>query len=396
MGCYDGAEICELVGLYIQHKLSTIINKNDFGLYRDDGLGILHNTPKSEAERIRKKVINIFKECDLSITSKVNLKFVDFLDVRFNLEKETYEPFRKPNNTPVYISTSSNHPPNIIKELPKSISKRLSEISCNEDVFNSHVALYQDALCKSGYKERLTFNKKSQSINDKEKRKRKRNILWYNPPYSKSVKTNIGKEFFKLLNKHFPNHNALKKIFNKNTVKLSYSCFSNVNSFITSHNRSLLHPREEEIQKCNCKKKDECPMKGNCQIKNIIYRADISNDVNDEKKFYIGLCAPDFKGRYNNHTRSFRHKKYMKETELAKYIWDLQDRNITPKLEWSIVKKVKSKTTCNSCPLCLTEKLMILNHLTDPNMLNKRSEFISKCRHQRKLLLCDIKCDSMD
>ena len=115
-----------------------------------------------------------------------------------------------------------------------------------------------------------------------------------------------------------------------------------------------------------------------------------------KKRFCNGLCAPDFKGRYNNNKRSFRSKKYMKETELAKYIWDLQDRNITPKFEWSIVKKVKSKTTSISCPLCLTEKQMILKDITYPNMLNKRSEFISKCRHQRKLLLCDIKSDSMD
>ena len=32
MGCYDGAEICELVGIYIQNKLCKLKNKKDFGL----------------------------------------------------------------------------------------------------------------------------------------------------------------------------------------------------------------------------------------------------------------------------------------------------------------------------------------------------------------------------
>ena len=48
MGCYDGAEICELVGIYIQNKLCKLMNKKDFGLYRDDGLRILRNTSNPE------------------------------------------------------------------------------------------------------------------------------------------------------------------------------------------------------------------------------------------------------------------------------------------------------------------------------------------------------------
>ena len=104
MGCYDGAEIYELVGIYIQSKLCKLMNKKDFGLYRDDGLGILRNTSGTEAARKRKIIIKIFKECGLSITFEVNKKIVDFLDVRFNLNEQTYEPYRKPNNEPVYIN----------------------------------------------------------------------------------------------------------------------------------------------------------------------------------------------------------------------------------------------------------------------------------------------------
>ena len=85
------------------------MNKKDFGLYKDDGLGILRNTSGLEADRKRKKIIKIFKECGLSITCEINKKIVDFLDVRFNLNDQTYEPYRKTNNEPVYINKQTIH-----------------------------------------------------------------------------------------------------------------------------------------------------------------------------------------------------------------------------------------------------------------------------------------------
>ena len=104
-----------------------------------------------------------------------------------------------------------------------------------------------------------------------------------------------------------------------------------------------------------------------------------------------------FKERYNNHTRDFRHKKYMKCNELSKYIWNLKNQGITPIIKWRIVKKVNGKVSRNYCTLCLTKKFFIINFLDDCNLLNKRSELISKRRHQNKLLLSNVKGnDSMD
>ena len=62
----------------------------------------------------------------------MNLKTVDIFDVRFDLVNNTYQPYRKPNNEPVYIHKQSNHPSNILKELP-----RILGISCDENVFNN-------------------------------------------------------------------------------------------------------------------------------------------------------------------------------------------------------------------------------------------------------------------
>ena len=205
MGCYDGAEICELVGIYIQSKFCKLMNKKDFGIYRDDGLDIVRNTSGPEADRKRKSTTKVFKECGLSITCAVNKTIVDFLNVRFNLNDQTYEPYRKPNNNPVYINKHSNHPPNIINEVPKAISKRLTSISCNKNVFDRNIEIYNTALKNSSFDQTLTYDEQdkpaSDSVNEENKqtRKRKRNIIWYNLPYSMNVKTNVGKIFFKLL-----------------------------------------------------------------------------------------------------------------------------------------------------------------------------------------------------
>ena len=154
MGCFDGAEICELVGIYIQSKLCKLMNKKDFRIYRDDGLGIVGNTSGPEADRKSKSITKVFKECGLSITCAVNKMIVNFLDVRFNLNDRTYEPYRKPNNDPLYINKHSNHPPNIIHEVPKAISKLLTSISCNKNVFERNIGIYNSALKNSVFTKR--------------------------------------------------------------------------------------------------------------------------------------------------------------------------------------------------------------------------------------------------
>ena len=66
MGCSDGAEACELVGVYILHFLKTVMRKENVGLYRDDGLGTLRNSSIPEIERKRKQIIQIFKDSRFS------------------------------------------------------------------------------------------------------------------------------------------------------------------------------------------------------------------------------------------------------------------------------------------------------------------------------------------
>ena len=93
MGSYDGAEICELVGLYLLNQLSTVIDKSSVGLYRDDGLAAINNENGPKLHRISKDIIALFKKEVLSITIETNLIETDFLDVTFNLATKKYFPF---------------------------------------------------------------------------------------------------------------------------------------------------------------------------------------------------------------------------------------------------------------------------------------------------------------
>ena len=145
----------------------------------------------------------MFKDIHFNITIQCNLKIVNYLHVTFNLSNVTYQLFCKPNNKIKYVHKESNHPPSILRKIPLSIDSRLSEHLSNEKIFKESAQIYQEALKKSGYNHQLTYQK---SINNKNKdtKRRKRKIIWFNPPYSKNVSTKVGNQFLKLINKHFP------------------------------------------------------------------------------------------------------------------------------------------------------------------------------------------------
>ena len=75
MGSYDGAEICELVGIYILTRLAAIIKKSDCELYRDDFLLILRNVNRQQIDC----TIKIFQDAGFSVDRETNSEVVDFL-----------------------------------------------------------------------------------------------------------------------------------------------------------------------------------------------------------------------------------------------------------------------------------------------------------------------------
>ena len=95
-------------------------------------------------------------------------------------------------------------------------------------------------------------------------------------------------------------------------------------------------------------------------------------------------------------SKSFRHRPHLTASDLSKYYWKLGDKGAVPTIKFSIAKRVKGNTFINDCNLCLSEKAFIIRNIDDENMLNKRSEFRSKCRHINKRLLNRVKDDSND
>ena len=67
------------MGSYLRHLITTK-HGNNFGLYRDDGLGVIKATVR-EIENIKKDLCSIFNKYGLKITIEANKKIVNFLDV---------------------------------------------------------------------------------------------------------------------------------------------------------------------------------------------------------------------------------------------------------------------------------------------------------------------------
>ena len=111
VGSYDGAEVCELVGIFVLSHFPEQYDRNSIGLYRDDRLAVFRDISGRAGERIRKNIVKSFNDLGLHITIQATLRTVNFLDVTFSLCSGKYYPYRKPNDKPLYINRLLNHPP---------------------------------------------------------------------------------------------------------------------------------------------------------------------------------------------------------------------------------------------------------------------------------------------
>ena len=145
---------------------------------------------------------------------------MDFLDVTFDLESGLFKPYMKPNDSPIYVNKNSNHPPSILRNIPIAVNRRISNISANEQVFRGAAPTYQDALKKSGYDHEMKYEPPKPS-QGKSKNRKRNNIIWFNPPWSVNCKTKVAATFLKIVTTCFTKYHPLRKIFNRNTLKVS-------------------------------------------------------------------------------------------------------------------------------------------------------------------------------
>ena len=108
-----------------------------------------------QMEKIKKRLQKVFEDNCLDVIIESKMKIVNYFDATFNLNEGTYRSYQKPDHISQYIHVESNHPPNIIKQIPKTVEKRLSQLSFNEDIFNESTPFYENKLHQSGYQQKL-------------------------------------------------------------------------------------------------------------------------------------------------------------------------------------------------------------------------------------------------
>ena len=95
-----------------------------------------------------------------------------------------FKPYHKTDDIIQYINKESNHPPSIIKQLPASVEKQLSNNSSDEKIFKEAAIYDEDTLNKADYINKLVYHTPSASNQDNKNKKRHRNVIWFNRPYS--------------------------------------------------------------------------------------------------------------------------------------------------------------------------------------------------------------------
>ena len=407
MGSFDGAECCDIVGLFLLSQLQDL--GLNVGLYRDDLLATSRLT-RRQNELVKQKLTRVFAANGLEIPgAEANKKSVDFLDVTLDIPSESYKPFIKPGSVPKYIHRDSDHPPSVIRAIPRGVNDRLSRLSSSEAIFNRAAPLYQEALKKAGYSHQLTYNPPTQETRAPSRRCRKRRITWFNPPFSKQVKTNIASTFLNIIDECFPAGHVLRSSFNRNTIKASYRTMANMAQTVAKHNKKVLstiRPKVEVNEGCNCRSPPcplpaclptcptPCPRDGHCLTPGVIYQAEVTaTEVQPPpalpittKETYTGLSKPPFKSRLGGHKHDMRHET-AKGTTLSKHVWDLKREGTPFTISWSILARGDGyNPSTKSCRLCLLEKWHIL-FKPEGATLNKRLEVFSNCRHKASLVL---------
>ena len=212
------------------------------------------------------------------------------------------------------------------------------------------------------------------------------------------MKTPVGKLFGIALDKCYPRGSEWYHLFNRHTVKLSYSCTKNVASKISQHNHKVLKGKKNtKAAGCKCRNKEECPIPNDCEARNVVYQALVESEGRTYN--YFGLTSRTFKERYGEHKSDIKHEKGEKEgTALSSKIWQLKKTNKEYSIKWAIVDRpFPYHAGARFCDLCSSERMYIALGEKGPWKLppgcvplNRRSEILGKCRHKARFSLARV------
>ena len=194
-----------------------------------------------------------------------------------------------------------------------------------------------------------------------------------------------------MVSRHFPPGHKLHPIFNRSTMKISYSCMPNMAARIKAHNNWIINGgsgAREEPANCTCRDPNACPLSGGCETRNVVYQATVT--TGDEEKTYVGLTSTSFKTRYNQHISDMNLRNSSQKTSLSQFIWKLKDSKKPYSIKWKILRHAQPYSPRSKrCNLCLWEKVFIIT-ANKQTSLNSRNELVSKCLHRKKCLLSEF------
>ena len=174
----------------------------------------------------------------------------------------------------------------------------------------------------------------------------------------------MGHKILAIIKKRFPQNHPLSKIFNKNTVKVSYRCMPNLKSQKDKHNRKILNrgAADQNEPGCNCQKsrKKDCPIPGQCATPFVVYRACVRRHDTLAVDTYTWLTGNPFKKRFTKHKSDINTGKNT-ASKLSSHCCYLKDRDIQYDVNWSIGLKAPTYNPRKRfCRLCVTEAYHII------------------------------------
>ena len=159
--------------------------------------------------------------------------------------------------------------------------------------------------------------------------------------------------------------------------------FSQSKIYIFWVNKKIVQKEAQETLECNCRVKTDFPLIGNCRKERVICKCTATTC--NWKKVYLGLTEGEFKKqRYYDHVKSSKNEFYANSTSYPLKLCmgnEKKKKNVKPALTWEILKTAKAYSSC------LHEKLAIITYPYPDELLNRRSELVTKCRHENKFLL---------
>lgn len=143
MRSVDSAQATGLVGIYLLYQLNSAMPEIEGGLYRDD---LIRKPIVGQLDNCKKKFHSFFNSYVLKITIAKEHACVNYLDATLDLSNGSFKPYHKNNESLKYVSAFSNHLFSTENALVYIISKRISNIFSNIDIFDDNAGYYNIAL----------------------------------------------------------------------------------------------------------------------------------------------------------------------------------------------------------------------------------------------------------